>query len=159
MSWWCLDEIKVKEEEEQTLDLASASKDTSPLYVSEKVIAERQTPEGLEILVQWERFPAEEDWTWERAKSLAESAPDSIDEWNRRADRTSIEKENEGHDACEIQVEKILGRRKVKGTPHYLAKWIGYDQVKDRTWEPCEKLRIDVPFIVEEYEARPKRRT
>ena len=154
------DEIKVEEEDVPTPELASASRDTSPLYVVERFVAERQTPGRLEILVQWEGYPDEEDWTWERAKSLAESVPSMVEEWNGRADQSPKEdEEDEEKDACEIQVvEKILGRRKVNGIPHYLVKWVGYDQVKDRNWEPCEKLQIDVPFVVEEYEAKRRKR-
>jgi hypothetical protein len=40
---------------------ALACRDTSLLYVVEKFVAERQTPGGLEIPVQWEGYPDEED--------------------------------------------------------------------------------------------------
>jgi len=125
------------------------------VYVVEKFLAERQTPQGLEILVQWEEYPNEEDFTWEDAKPLAESVPDMLEEWNDRENAESKEAED---DSCRIEeVEEILGRRKFKGVPHYLVKWVGYEDVKDRTWEPCERLRIDTPFIVEEYEEKQKR--
>jgi hypothetical protein len=38
-----------------------------------------------------------------------------------------------------------------------LVKWKGFKKVKDRTWEPCERLRVDVPLIVEAFEEKRKK--
>jgi hypothetical protein len=136
----------------------SADADGEEVYVVEKFLAERQTPQGLEILVQWEGYPNEEDFTWEQAKSLAESVPNMLEEWNEKEENLGAEGEEE-NDACQIaEAEKILTRRKFNGVPHYLVKWVGYEKVEDRTWEPCERLRVDTPFIVEEYEQKSKGR-
>lgn len=113
----------------------SVSRESSPLYIVERFVAERQTPEGLEILVQWEGYPNEEDWTWEEAESVAESVPNLVKEWNSRAVQRSKKKQKAlDKSACDIEeVEKILGHRKFNGVPHYLVKWVGYAEVKDRT--------------------------
>ncbi|KAF8861941.1 hypothetical protein BDZ45DRAFT_671503 [Acephala macrosclerotiorum] len=54
--------------------------------------------------------------------------------------------------------ERILGKKKFKGVSHYLVKWKGYELVKDRTWEPCERLGADVPWLVEIFEAKKGRK-
>ncbi|CZR54675.1 uncharacterized protein PAC_04559 [Phialocephala subalpina] len=54
--------------------------------------------------------------------------------------------------------ERILGKKKFKGVPHYLVKWKGYELVKDRTWEPCERLGADVPWLAEAFEAKKGRK-
>jgi hypothetical protein len=33
----------------------------------------------------------------------------------------------------------------------------GVEEVKDRTWEPCERLSIDVPLFVEAFEEKKRR--
>lgn len=53
---------------------------------------------------------------------------------------------------------KILSKRKFKGIPHYLVQWVGYPKVEDRTWEPCERLSVDVPLLVEGFEEKKGRK-
>jgi hypothetical protein len=48
--------------------------------------------------------------------------------------KSELEVEDEDPITVDYIVEKILGRRKFKGVPHYLVKWKGFDEVKDRTW-------------------------
>lgn len=99
-------------------DIPSAASADGEAYVVESFVAERQTPQGLEILVQWEGYP-EEDWTWEPVRSLAKSVPEMVKAWNGGADQDSGNEEN----SCDIQeVKKILGHRKFKGVAHYLVK-------------------------------------
>ncbi|TAQ90297.1 hypothetical protein B7494_g1386 [Chlorociboria aeruginascens] len=119
----------------------------APVYVVEKLLAQRNSPEGVEYLVVWEDYPSEEDWTWEPERMLGEHAPDIVEEWNRRADEQIVD-----------EVEKIMSKRKVKGIAHYLVKWEGYDLVKDRTWEPCDRLKVDIPWIVEAYEEKKRKK-
>jgi len=78
---------------------------------------------------------------------MIETAPDMAMVW-----LTKNEAEEETLITVDYIVERILGREKFKGVPHYLVKWKGYEAVKDRTWESCERLRIDVPLIVKAFE-------
>jgi hypothetical protein len=48
-------------------------------------------------------------------------------------------------------VNKIVGKKKVKGKIFYEVNWLGYSD-KDNTWESRSELIKDVPDIVAEYE-------
>jgi hypothetical protein len=124
------------------------------VYTPKQFMAERETSEGLQFLVQWEDSPQEKDWTWETEAAMMESAPDMVAAW---AAKSGAEIEDENTITVDYIVEKILGRRKFKGVLHYLVKWKGFEKVKDRTWEPCERLRVDVPLIVEAFEEKRKK--
>jgi hypothetical protein len=50
------------------------------------------------------------------------------------------------------EVETILERSVHGGEDCYLVQWKGYPLAKDRTFEPCERLRIDVPVMVDAFE-------
>jgi hypothetical protein len=52
------------------------------------------------------------------------------------------------------EVETILGKRKIKGEWHYLVKWKGFSKDEAESLEPCEKLAVDVPELVEAFENR-----
>lgn len=52
-------------------------------------------------------------------------------------------------------VEKIIGKKKVKGKIEYKVKWRGFPE-SDATYEPREKLLEDVPNVVKEFEAKKK---
>jgi hypothetical protein len=123
-------------------------------YTPKQFMAQRKTSEGLQFLVQWEDYPQEKDWTWETEAAMIESTPDMVAAWVAKSE-AEIEEENPI--TVDYIVEKILGRRKFKGVLHYLVKWKGFEKVKDRTWEPCERLRVDVPLIVEEFEEKRKK--
>lgn len=124
-------------------------------YTPKQFMAERKTAEGLQFLVQWQDYPEEKDWTWETEIAMIESAPDMVMAWLAKSE---VEVEEENPITVDYIVEKILGRRKFKGLPYYLVKWKGYEEVKDRTWEPCERLRIDVPLIVEAFELKKRKK-
>ena len=124
-------------------------------YTPKQFMAERKTSEGLQFLVQWRDYPEEKDWTWEMETAMIESAPDMVTAWLAKSER---EVEDEDPITVDYIVEKILGRRKFKGVPHYLVKWKGFEEVKDRTWEPCERLSIDVPLIVEAFEEKKRKK-
>jgi hypothetical protein len=85
---------------------------------------------------------------------MMESAPDMVAAW---VAKSGVEVEEETPITVDYIVEKILGWRKFKGVLHYLVKWKGFKKVKDRTWEPCERLRVDVPLIVEAFEEKRKK--
>ncbi len=123
-------------------------------YTPKQFMAERKTPEGLQFLVQWDDYPQEKDWTWETEAAMMESTPHMVAAW---AAKSGVEIEEENPITVDYIVEKILGRRKFKGVLHYLVKWKGFEKVKDRTWEPCERLRVDVPLIVEAFEEKRKK--
>ncbi|RDL39335.1 uncharacterized protein BP5553_03675 [Venustampulla echinocandica] len=125
-------------------------------YVLDKFMAERHTPQGLEILVQWKHYPLEKDWTWETSSSLAESVPEMLKQWYSRAALSDSAKEEEK--VSVNVVEEILSRHTRKGVLYYLVKWEGYPNVKDRTWELAERLKADVPFLVDEFERKWKRK-
>ena len=40
----------------------------------------------------------------------------------------------------EYEVERILGKKIISGTVHYLVKWKGYD-ISESTWEPKQNLK------------------
>ena len=54
-------------------------------------------------------------------------------------------------------VDKIEGKKMINKKLHYLVHWKGYDDKKDFTYEPRDKLMEDVPDIVKAYETRKKR--
>jgi len=88
------------------------------------------------------------------------TAPDLMMEWNvkKSATRKLRNRSQVKIPVLEYVVEKILGKKKFNGTPHYLVKWEGYPLVKDRTWEPYDRLTEDVPTLVENYEASKRKR-
>jgi hypothetical protein len=122
---------------------------TEEEYEPERIVAERKTEEGvIEILVQWLGWPEEKDWTWEVGKTLEQSVPDLVASWREN----KVQKEEQVN--VEYIVEKILGKRKFKGVPHYLVAWKGFPLVEDRTWEPCQRLGVDVPHLVDAFEMK-----
>jgi hypothetical protein len=90
------------------------------------------------------------------ARSLLKTSPDLVQNWKLRIieDKSNVIEQP----VLENVVEKILSKRKFKGIPHYLVKWEGYELEKDRTWEPCSRLRVDVPGLVEDYEEKLSRK-
>ncbi|XP_046637343.1 chromobox protein homolog 1-like [Daphnia pulicaria] len=52
-------------------------------------------------------------------------------------------------------VEKVVDKRKTKGTTQYLLKWKGYDD-SDNTWE--EEENMNCPELVAEFENQPKKK-
>ena len=54
-------------------------------------------------------------------------------------------------------VQKIIGKKKVKGKIYYRVKWKGYPD-SEATWEPRKNLIEDVPILVNEYENDIKRK-
>jgi hypothetical protein len=122
-------------------------------YQPEKIIAERKTEEGTtQFLIQWVGYPEEKDWTWEDEMTLLDLPIITI--WKEAQGK---EKEKEAANV-EYIVEKILGKRKFKGTPHYLVAWKGFPEVEDRTWEPCERLGVDVPHLVDAFEMKRRKK-
>lgn len=105
-----------------------------------KLVAERLLSGNVEYLVRT-RNGAQESWMAETG--ILRIAPHLVKEWKAMQVEAPI--------LGDI-VEKILSKKKVKGVLHYLVKWEGYSEVKDRTWEPCDRLRVDVPSLVDEYE-------
>ena len=140
-------------------------------YTPAKFMAERTADKSnnLKILVRWTDFPNEKDWTWESETTLQEDVPDMMKAWNTRKTkekedtcilaRGDNETETEGEEEVPIyEVEAILGKKKIKGLVHYLVQWKGYPLMKDRTWEVRERLRIDVPEMVDLFERRWRKR-
>lgn len=146
-------EMEIDEEESESDEPVSAEPDQAEEeedgYVPEKIHSERETANGMEFLVQWEDYPNEEDWTWEPEETMVEDVPDLVISWQLARDELKVVTE---------EPEKILGKRKFRGVDHYLVKWKGYDKVKDRTWEPCERFSLDAPVLVEDYEAKMEKR-
>jgi hypothetical protein len=139
---------------EDAQPMISTLEDSSPEeeYEPERIVAERKTEEGvIEILIQWLGWPEEKDWTWEVEKTLEQSVPDLVASWRE----SKVQKEEPV--SVEYIVEKILGKRKFKGVPHYLVAWKGFPLVKDRTWEPCQRLEVDVPHLVDAFEMKKKK--
>ncbi|CZT50477.1 uncharacterized protein RSE6_11472 [Rhynchosporium secalis] len=120
--------------------------------VPARIRAERKAAYQVQLLVQWKNYPEEKDWTWELESELKQSTPHIVNAWKTK--RGSQTTDSEG--MIEHTVEKILSKKMYKGVVHYLVKWEGYEKVEDRTWEPCDRLKIDIPEIVEEYESKGK---
>lgn len=121
-------------------------------YTLKRFVAQRETPGGSEILVEWEDYPNEEDWTWEPEDNLLEDNPQMVTAW--RAMNTTVPETA----ANVYEVEAILEERKIKGVWHFLVKWKGYSKDKSRTWEPCKKLGVDVPELVEAFQLKKQKR-
>jgi len=124
-------------------------------YTPMQFMAERKTAEGLEFLVQWQDYPEEKDWTWETEAAMLDCAPDMVKAW---LTKNEDEVEEENSVTVDYTVERILGKRKFKGVLHYLVKWDGFEETKDRTWEPCERLMIDVLLVVEAFEEKKRKK-
>jgi hypothetical protein len=136
----------VKEKEDE--DIAD---EESPLeYTPKRFVAQRDTPDGPEILVEWEGWPDEKDWTWEPESNLLEDTPKMVKAWKASRKAKKVSKVYE--------VDSILGKRKVRGDWNYVVKWKGFSKDEATSLEPCEKLRVDVPDLVVAFENRkPKR--
>ncbi|KAN0095994.1 hypothetical protein V8E51_014799 [Hyaloscypha variabilis] len=136
-------------EDDDANDEAAGDEETSE-YVPKRFVAQRETPDGPEILVEWEDWPDEKDWTWEPLNNLQEDAPDMMKAWKASRKAKKVSKV--------FEVESILGKRKIKGEWHYLVKWKGFSKDEAKSLEPCEKLAVDVPELVEAFENhKPKR--
>lgn len=132
----------------------SEVEETQNSGVPAKIMAERRTSDEIQLLVKWKNYPDEKDWTWELQSELKKTTPTLVKAWRTKKDKEDAETEV----VLEDVVEKILGKRKWKGVPHYLVKWKGYEEIKDRTWEPCERLKVDVPEMVDAYESKGKKK-
>lgn len=51
-----------------------------------------------------------------------------------------MEDDEDEEEEDEYAVEKILSHNFIKGKTIYEIKWVGYEKVEDRTWEPIENL-------------------
>jgi hypothetical protein len=157
------DEVEEKDEDEPAAE-ADAKKEnagaaevenaggeeSSAEYTPKRFVAQRDTPDGQEILVEWEGYPYEKDWTWEPLSNLLEDTPDMVKAWKTSRKAKKVFKVYE--------VDSILNKRKVGGEWHYEVRWKGFSKDEATSMEPCEKLRVDVPELVETFEARkPKR--
>jgi hypothetical protein len=138
-------EADVKEAEGDAGDEESSTK-----YTPKRFVTQRDTPDGPEILVEWEGWPDEKDWTWEPERNLLEDTPELVKAWKASRKGKNISKVYE--------VDSILGKRKVRGEWKYVVRWKGFSKDEATSLEPCEKFRIDVPDLVEAFEShRPKR--
>jgi hypothetical protein len=57
---------------------------------------------------------------------------------------------NSSINEIEYEIEKIIGKRIIKGEIEYKVKWLGYDESQS-TWEPMENL-INAKEAIKEYE-------
>lgn len=110
----------------------------------ERFRAERKTPQGNEILVEWYKHPDMADWTWELKARLLEDVPSMVQAWEAEKTKTGRK--------LEYEVEALLDKKRIKGEERYLVKWVGFNKLKDRTWEPASLMRADVPYLAEEFE-------
>ncbi|KUJ12895.1 uncharacterized protein LY89DRAFT_737795 [Mollisia scopiformis] len=125
--------------------------DEGDCHVPERLMAERETPLGLQYLIQWEDCPEEKDWTWEPQDVILQDAPDMLMAWMTRD--VGLESEANAENVANVYVpKKILSKRKLKGATHYLVQWEGYPKKEDWTWEPCERFNVDAPLLVENFE-------
>merc|ERR1719369_101543 len=58
----------------------------------------------------------------------------------------------------EFEVERIVDKRIVDGNTEYLVKWKGWDNEKDKTWEPEENL-VGSEKLIRKYEASESKQT
>ncbi|MCJ1401712.1 Chromobox protein 3 [Xylographa trunciseda] len=136
--------------------ILSCDSEIATRYVPEAFLAERTTPDNtLEILVRWESYPDEGDWTWEPETSLREDVPDMVDAWKEKgrngiATPGTVPGEVVQHTIHDVKA--IIKKRTIKGVLHYLVRWQGYPLAKHNTWEPEARLRVDVPDMVEAFE-------
>ncbi len=143
-----------RSEAEATAAAESEVEETQASGVPVKIMAERRDPDEIQLLVKWKNYPEEKDWTWKSQSELRGTVPKLVKSWRAKKD----EKDSETEVILEDIVEKILGKRKWKGVPHYLVKWKGYEEIEDRTWEPCARLKVDVPEMVDAYESKAKKK-
>uniref|UniRef100_A0A915ELR0 Chromo domain-containing protein n=1 Tax=Ditylenchus dipsaci TaxID=166011 RepID=A0A915ELR0_9BILA len=70
------------------------------------------------------------------ANSTTATTSASSSQPSKNSNRTSMNNNGTGI----LFVEKILNKRNIRGSVHYLIKWLGYEESKDNTWEPAENL-------------------
>jgi chromobox protein 1 len=68
-----------------------------------------------------------------KGKAKAPAKPVSEDEQEDGSDE-----EEQADD--EYQVEKLVDHKFIKGTVFYLVKWLGWEDEKDRSWEPLSNV-------------------
>ncbi len=152
------DQTKELASEENTASVQTANITVTPLPAPilptfpGQIIAERRVSHEVQYLV----VLSDNTESWVEARSLLKTSPDLVQNWKLRIieDKSNVIEQP----VLENVVEKILSKRKFKGIPHYLVKWEGYELEKDRTWEPCSRLRVDVPGLVEDYEEKLSRK-
>ena len=57
---------------------------------------------------------------------------------------------NSSNNEMEYEIEKIIGKRIIKGNIEYKVKWLGYDESQS-TWEPIKHL-IHAKEVIKDYE-------
>ena len=60
------------------------------------------------------------------------------------------EESNSSISDSEYEIDKIVGKRIIKGIVEYKVKWLGYDETQS-TWEPIKHL-INAKEAINEYE-------
>ena len=70
----------------------------------------------------------------ERKKSIVDSVK-VAEPSAKKGQKKKVEEEDE------YEVEEIVGKREKRGQVEYLVKWKGWEEEKDRTWEPLGNLK------------------
>jgi hypothetical protein len=117
-------------------------------YAVEKIV-DRKTIDGtVHYLIKWKNYDASEN-SWIPEESI--DCPDMVKKFNKkiRGNRKSPA------ESPIYSVEKILGKRIVKGCPEYLVKWTGYDFLSN-SWVPLKDFDSDLPIV--EFEERERKK-
>ena len=88
--------------------------------------------DGVEILEENRTNTATQSDTKSDKKKGRKSKADTI---AKKGQKKKVEDEDE------YEVEEIVGKREKRGQVEYLVKWKGWEEEKDRTWEPLGNLK------------------
>jgi len=78
---------------------------------------------------------------------------EGLDKKFKHEDLQAIKKvQNVQNEAKQFEVSKLLDKKKIDGSVHYLVKWKGYRKASDNTWESRAKLMEDVPKMVNAFD-------
>jgi len=128
-------------------------------YEVEKILDHKYVDGGIQYLVKWLNWD-DKDNTWEPCDNLT-GAEKIIDNYEK-SQKNKLDKELGNipvtDEDSEFEVERIVDKRIVDGNTEYLVKWKGWENEKDKTWEPEENL-VGSEKLIRKYEASESKQT
>ena len=131
------------------------------IYIIEKIFDRRKEKRNIVFSVKWK--DSDEITTESRVK-LMKSNPEIIKEYESKKHEEIPEPEPiapepepiaEDEPGGVYEVEKLLGRKTIKGKVYFVVKWKNYDEP---TTELRSTLNKTIPDMIAEYEAKNKRK-
>jgi len=138
-----------------------------------KIHAHRTLPTA-QYLIEHADLPSEPCWRWVPQCQIANQAPLLVASYHRalslRSSRSyghnhvkNSKKNNSSSSNKEITAEaiyipeRILRKQRRASVLCYHVQWAGFERADERTWEPCARLKVDVPELVRRFEEGRRR--